>query len=127
MCGGSEAGSYVRLIDSCITQLKAQGISRTCNESKDEEDGEEEEEEDHRPVGVSVRNNRLRALIEGKRERERGRERERERGILPSGCRVQVFIVECRIQLISVSGLSCECVGSRFSGVQSCYRLGCGE
>ena len=79
MCGGSEAGSYVRLIDSCITQLKAQGISRTCNESKDEEDGEEEEEEDHRPVGVSVRNNRLRALIEGKRERERGRERERER------------------------------------------------
>ena len=28
------AGSYLRLIDSCITQLKAQGPSRTCNESK---------------------------------------------------------------------------------------------
>ena len=31
-------GSYLRLIDSCITQLKAQGPSRTCNESKEEED-----------------------------------------------------------------------------------------
>ena len=36
MCSGSEAGSYLRLIDSCITQLKAQGPSRTCNESKEE-------------------------------------------------------------------------------------------
>ena len=26
----------MRLIDSCITQLKAQGPSRTCNESKEE-------------------------------------------------------------------------------------------
>ena len=32
-----EAGSYLRLIDSCITQLKAQGPSRTCNVSKEEE------------------------------------------------------------------------------------------
>jgi len=38
MCCGTEAGSYLRLIDSCITQLKAQGHSRTCNESKEEED-----------------------------------------------------------------------------------------
>ena len=30
-------GSYLRLIDSCITQLKAQGPSRTCNECKEEE------------------------------------------------------------------------------------------
>jgi len=36
MCSGSEAGSYLRLIDSCITQIKAQGPSRTCNESKEE-------------------------------------------------------------------------------------------
>jgi len=28
--------SLLRLIDSCITQLKAQGPSRTCNESKEE-------------------------------------------------------------------------------------------
>jgi len=34
----TEAGSYLRPIDSCITQLKAQGPSRTCNESKEEED-----------------------------------------------------------------------------------------
>ena len=33
--GGTEAGSYLRLVDSCITQLKAQGPSRTCNEGKD--------------------------------------------------------------------------------------------
>ena len=33
-------GSYSRLIDSCITQLKAQGPSRTCNESKEEEEVE---------------------------------------------------------------------------------------
>jgi len=31
---GTEAGSYLRLIHSCITQLKAQGPSRTCNERK---------------------------------------------------------------------------------------------
>ena len=30
--------SYLRLIDSCITQLKAQGPSRTCNEGKEEEE-----------------------------------------------------------------------------------------
>ena len=35
----------MRLIDSCITQLTAQGPSRTCNESK-------EEEEVHGVVGV---------------------------------------------------------------------------
>ena len=28
MCSGTEAGSYLRLIDSCITQLKAPGPSR---------------------------------------------------------------------------------------------------
>jgi len=33
----TEAGSYLRLIDFCITQLKAQGPSRICNESKEEE------------------------------------------------------------------------------------------
>ena len=32
----SEAGSYIRLIESCITQLKAQGPSKTCNESNAE-------------------------------------------------------------------------------------------
>ena len=40
MCSGSEAGSYSRLIDSCITQLQAQGPPRTCNESKEEEEEE---------------------------------------------------------------------------------------
>jgi len=38
MCSGSEAGSYLRRIDSCITQLKAQGPSGTCNESQEEEE-----------------------------------------------------------------------------------------
>ena len=33
----THAHSYLRLIDSCITQLKAQGSCRTCNESKEEE------------------------------------------------------------------------------------------
>ena len=37
MCCGTEAGSYLRLIDSCITQRKAEGPARTCNESKEEE------------------------------------------------------------------------------------------
>ena len=36
----TEAGSYLRLIDFCIPQLKAQGPSRTCNESKEEEEEE---------------------------------------------------------------------------------------
>jgi len=35
---GTEAGSYLRLIDSCITQLKAQRPSRSCNESTEEEE-----------------------------------------------------------------------------------------
>ena len=38
MCSGSEAGSYLRLKDSCTTQLKAHGPSMTCNESNEEEE-----------------------------------------------------------------------------------------
>ena len=90
MCRGSEAGSYLRLIDSCITQLKAQGHSRTCNESKE---GEE----------AQVTDNAINSLLCGAlvvarlaryiyiyiyiyiytyihRERERERERERREG-----------------------------------------------
>ena len=36
----TEAGLYLRLIDSYITQLEAQGPSRTCDESKEEEEEE---------------------------------------------------------------------------------------
>ena len=36
MCSGSEAGSYLRCIDSWITQLKVQGPCRVCNERKEE-------------------------------------------------------------------------------------------
>ena len=36
MYSGSEAGSYLRLTDTLITQLKAQGPSRTCSESEEE-------------------------------------------------------------------------------------------
>jgi len=36
--GGSEAGSYLRRMDSRITRLTAQGPSGTCNESKEAED-----------------------------------------------------------------------------------------
>ena len=36
----NEAGSYSRLMESCISQLKAQGPSRPCSESKEE--GEDE-------------------------------------------------------------------------------------
>ena len=38
MCSGSEVGSYLGLINSCITQLKARGPARTCNESREEEE-----------------------------------------------------------------------------------------
>jgi len=30
------------LIDSCITQLKAQGPARTCNKSKEEAEGDDD-------------------------------------------------------------------------------------
>ena len=43
----------MRLIDSCITQLKARGPRRTCDESKEGEEEEEEEEEDPQPQKVS--------------------------------------------------------------------------
>jgi hypothetical protein len=39
MSSGFEAGSCLRLVESCITQLKAQGPSRTCNESEAEGEG----------------------------------------------------------------------------------------
>ena len=52
LCSGSEAGSYLRLIDSCITQLKVQGPSGTCNESKEKE--EEEEEAGPKPLTLVV-------------------------------------------------------------------------
>ena len=42
MCCGTEAGAYLRLIDSCLTQRKAQGPSRTCNESKEKEEEEDQ-------------------------------------------------------------------------------------
>ena len=42
ICCGAKAGSDLRLIDSCITQLEAQGPSRTCDESKEEEEEEAE-------------------------------------------------------------------------------------
>ena len=35
---GSEAGSYLRRLDSCITQLKAQGPPKTCNENEEEDE-----------------------------------------------------------------------------------------
>ena len=35
-----EAGSYLRLLDVCITELKAQGPSKICNESQEEEEEE---------------------------------------------------------------------------------------
>ena len=37
LCSGSEAGSYLKLTDPCITQLKAQRPPRTCNESEEED------------------------------------------------------------------------------------------
>ena len=49
ICSGSEAGSYLRLIDSCVTQLKAQGPS-----SKEVVEEEEEKEETGVNRGVSV-------------------------------------------------------------------------
>ena len=38
MCSGSEVGSYLRLIESSVTQLEAQAPPRTCAESKEEEE-----------------------------------------------------------------------------------------
>jgi len=63
----------LRLIDSCITQLKAQGPSRTCNESK-------EEEEDHPDHGTDTfKIMREYLVVLQSREREREKERHRER------------------------------------------------
>ena len=52
MCSGSQAGSYLRLIDSCITQLEVQGPSRTCIESQEEE--EVTRNESAAPVGRNL-------------------------------------------------------------------------
>ena len=50
----SLAGWYLRLIDSCITQLKAQKHSRTCNESK-----EEEKKTDETVSGIAIASSSL--------------------------------------------------------------------
>ena len=39
LCGVSEAGSYVRFINSNITQFNAQRLSRTCKFTNEEEGG----------------------------------------------------------------------------------------
>jgi len=44
----TEEDSYLRLIDSCTTQLEGHGPSRTCNESQ------EEAEEDTEVVAVGM-------------------------------------------------------------------------
>ena len=62
-------GSYLRLIDSCITQLKAQGPARTCNESKEEEDGQPAR--GAWPDAASFLINRARARLFVNRARER--------------------------------------------------------
>ena len=67
MCSGSETASYLRRIDSCITQLKAQGPSRTYEESHEEE-------------RIRTAMQAPRAPFLGERDRVRGREREREGG-----------------------------------------------
>ena len=54
MCSGSEAGSYLRLIDSCVTQLEAQGPPKTSNESDQEEEEEEEEKEEEDRASISA-------------------------------------------------------------------------
>ena len=46
MCSGSEAGSYLRRIDSCATQRKDQGPFRTCNKSKEEEEDESKKQDE---------------------------------------------------------------------------------
>ena len=63
MCSGSEAGSYLRRIDSCITQLKAQGPSRTCNESNTEE--EEKDLPDDDAVAVDDKRGRNALHLQG--------------------------------------------------------------
>ena len=48
-CSASEAGSYLRLIDSCFTQLQAHGPSKTCEGSKDEEEQSQRTGYERRP------------------------------------------------------------------------------
>jgi len=76
MCCGTEGGSYLRPIDACITQLKAQGPSRTCNESK-----EEEEFGSAWTASVSCFTKCVALQREREEEREGESERERERDI----------------------------------------------
>ena len=53
MCSGSETGSYLRLRDPCLNRLKAQGTSRTCNESQEEKE-EEGVRAEHPPAGIAI-------------------------------------------------------------------------
>ena len=60
-CLGLEAGSYLRSIDSCVTQLMVQGPSRTCGESK-EDDEEEEDPHIQSLGGTYFRKSNLKSL-----------------------------------------------------------------
>ena len=56
------AGSYFRLIDSCINELKAQGPFRTCNESREEEEDIKADQGRRKRVGSIAR---ARSLLSG--------------------------------------------------------------
>ena len=57
-CTARVGGSCLRLIDFCITQLKAQGPSRTCNESKEEKKVEGGEGVSFQPWDLMVLDNK---------------------------------------------------------------------
>ena len=56
--GGGSKILQLRLIDYCITQLKAQGPSRTCNESKEEKKVEGGEGVSFQPWDLMVLDNK---------------------------------------------------------------------
>ena len=82
--------SFTRLIDSCITQLEAQGPSRTCNES------EEEKEEDIRASHNFLHSSFVHSFIHSSHTRETSlvgvpREQGMLKGHLPTVIHYQVY------------------------------------
>ena len=101
---GSEAGSYFRLIDSSLTQLKARGPAQTCNESKEEEALCQKREQGSCPTLFRHENNqttqKVECLVRKVDARLSGKEISRSHGVKP------VHLIITVIKWIRTSRLS---------------------
>jgi len=96
-------------IDSCITQLKAQGPSRTCHESKEEDEKEKEEKEEEetdkeisRPPPHHIQGGAARIHLRSSTQRRNMRSCVRVEALIPAPIKLPHFVVDRNYRLLIV-------------------------